>query len=110
MRRGPSDERGPLRRGQLETQSGSLLERIRRGRAAALPEFEEPLTGLLALSGSLTTSGHRMEPGAAGAARGGERCGSFLVLVRRRNGQSPFRGGLGSCDWADNGSDLSAGN
>ena len=48
MRRGPSDERGPLRRGQLETQSGSLLERIRRGRAAALPEFEEPLTGLLA--------------------------------------------------------------
>ena len=45
MRRGPSDERGPLRRGRLETQSGSLLERIRRGRAAALPEFEEPLTG-----------------------------------------------------------------
>ena len=45
MRRGLSDERGPLRRGQLETQSGSLLERIRRGRAAALPEFEEPLTG-----------------------------------------------------------------
>ena len=40
MRRGPSDERGPLWRGQLETQSGSLLERIRRGRAAALPEFE----------------------------------------------------------------------
>ena len=49
MRRGLSDERGPLRRGQLETQSGSLLERIRRGRAAALPEHEEPLTGLLAL-------------------------------------------------------------
>ena len=48
MRRGLSDERGPLRRGRLETQSGSLLERIRRGRAAALPEFEEPLTGLLA--------------------------------------------------------------
>ena len=49
MRRGLSDEPGPLRRGQLETQSGSLLERIRRGRAAALPEFLlEPLTGLLA--------------------------------------------------------------
>ena len=48
MRRGLSDEQGPLRRGRLETQSGSLLERIRRGRAAALPEFEEPLTGLLA--------------------------------------------------------------
>src|SRR5215204_1601004 len=35
----PSDEWGPLRRGQVETQSGSLFERIRRGRAAALPEF-----------------------------------------------------------------------
>ena len=98
MRRGPSDERGPLRRGQLETQSGSLLERIRRGRAAVLPEFEEPLTGLLALlAGSLTTSGHRMQPGGAGAARGGRARCSFLVLVSsRRNGRSPFRGGLGS--------------
>ena len=70
MRRGLSDERGPLRRGQLETQSGSLLERIRRGRAAALPEFflEPPHGGSKFLAGSLTTSGHRMEPGAAGAA------------------------------------------
>ncbi len=67
MRRGLSDERGPLRRGQLETQSGSLLERIRRGRAAALPEFEEP-DGAPRFSGRKSHDSGHGDAGFAGAA------------------------------------------
>src|ERR671911_140636 len=74
----PTADAGPLRRGQLETQSGSLLERIRRGRAAALPEFFVALRAPR-FAESLTTFGDPFGAERRFAARGVETLWRFLL-------------------------------
>src|SRR5918995_2849732 len=91
----PTADAGPLRRGQLETQSGSLLERIRRGRAAALPEFFVALRAPR-FAESLTTFGDPFGAERRFAARGVETLWRFLLdaAVSAETGKPRPRGVL----------------